>query len=47
MLIYCLFWRLNVFFPMLQSGKSAAIYACVQEQGFEVLEVPILILFLV
>jgi hypothetical protein len=24
---------------VLQSGKSAAIYACAQEQGFEVLEV--------
>lgn len=24
---------------MLQSGKSAAIYACAREQGFEVLEV--------
>lgn len=24
---------------ILQSGKSAAIYACAQEQGFEILEV--------
>jgi len=26
-------------FVMLQSGKSAAVYACAQEQGFNVLEV--------
>ncbi|KAL2317795.1 hypothetical protein Fmac_031671 [Flemingia macrophylla] len=26
-------------FVMLQSGKSAAVYACAQEQGFEILEI--------
>jgi hypothetical protein len=32
-------WWLKGAFLVLQSGKSAAIYACAQEQGFEVLEV--------
>ena len=32
-------WWLKGAFLALQSGKSAAIYACAQEQGFEVLEV--------
>lgn len=27
------------FFCLVQSGKSAAIYACAKEQGFEVIEV--------
>lgn len=34
-----LFLRLRSMLYVLQSGKSAAIYACAQEQGFEVLEV--------
>lgn len=33
------FFRLRSLTHMLQSGKSAAIYACAREQGFEVLEV--------
>ena len=34
-----LYWRLKGLFLVLQCGKSAAIYACAQEQGFEILEV--------
>jgi len=37
------YWFLKHESVILQSGKSAAVYACAQEQGFEVLEVSLII----
>lgn len=48
--IWCLFIEPilahEVFSLLLQCGKSAAIYACAEEQGFDVIEVLLLIIFL-
>lgn len=37
------YWLLKHESVILQSGKSAAVYACAREQGFEVLEVSLFI----